>query len=318
MGEPTVESNSYATGVLAEWEGLELLSRRATAPERAFEPSVPNVARMYDYLLGGKDHYTADRAAADRLLKLVPDLRTLVWENRYFLGRAVRELAERGVRQFLDIGSGLPTRDNTHEILRAKLVEMSVPAESGRCVYVDNDRVAVLHGRLLAKATGDGVAVIEHDLRLPTEIVYDPEVRAVLDFDQPVGVLLAAIMHFVQDDEGPGEILRELWEVVPEGSYLVLSHAYAGDLDAGIATKAAGVYASASAPMVLRTAEEIEALITGAGWQLIEPGLCEVPDWRPDLYQQRSSDRSGAAFLGGVAIKPVTNGPAQARVNGRG
>nr|WP_063910012.1 SAM-dependent methyltransferase [Herbidospora yilanensis] len=295
-----------------------MLSRRATAPEKAFEPTVPNVARIYDYLLGGKDNYVADRAAADRLLELVPDLRTLVWENRYFLGRAVRELAERGVRQFLDIGSGLPTRDNTHEILRAKLAEMSVPTEHGRCVYVDNDRVAVLHGQLLAKAAGDGVAVIEHDLRLPTEIAYDPAVRAVLDFDQPLTVLLVAIMHFIADDEGPGEILRDLWEVVPEGSYLVVSHACAGELDAGTAKEAAGVYASASAGMVLRTAEQIEALITGAGWQLIEPGLCEVPRWKPDLYAQRSPDRSGAAFLGGVAIKPMTSGPAGTQVNDRG
>ncbi|WP_243420798.1 SAM-dependent methyltransferase [Micromonospora globispora] len=168
----------------------------ATTPTEA--DTRPNVARMYDYFLAGCHNFAADRAAAERILEIFPDTRAAAQTNRAFLRRAVRYVAEQGVRQFLDIGAGLPTQGNVHEVLRAV-------APDSRVVYVDNDEVAVAYARRLLPTDGRTV-VVQGDVRRPDELLADPEVRRAIDFDQPVAVLLAAVLHFVPDADDYGGV----------------------------------------------------------------------------------------------------------------
>jgi hypothetical protein len=258
-----------------------------------FDTSVPNPARMYDYFLGGKDHFPADKAAADRLLAAVPQTRVGARENRAFLQRAVGFLAgEAGIRQFLDIGTGLPTQGNVHEIAQAV-------APEARVVYVDND--PVVHAHANALLSGDNTASLLEDLRDPDEILADPETHRLIDFGQPVGVLLVAVLHFIRDEEDPAGILARLKAVMAPGSYLVLSHA-TGDLyPREVGAEATKAYDRASAPLVLRTRAEIERLLDGL--ELVEPGLVQLSHWRPD-----GDLPSGRGLLGAVARKPPVTG----------
>ena len=177
---------------------------------------VPNPARIYDYFLGGKDNFPADREVAEQVVAIAPVARDIVEDNRAFLRRAVRLLAgEAGIRQFIDLGSGLPTQGNVHEIAQA-----AVP--DARVVYVDNDAMVVTHSRALL--AGDNTAAIEADLRDPDSVMGHPEVRELIDFDQPIALLLMAILHFVPDDEDPYGIVARFRDALPAGSYLALSH----------------------------------------------------------------------------------------------
>jgi aryl-alcohol dehydrogenase-like predicted oxidoreductase len=185
--------------------------------KKKFRPDIPSTARIYDYLLGGKDNYPADRAAAEQIAQVLPNVRTSFQWNRAFLGRAVRYLAaDRGIRQFIDIGTGLPTVGNVHEVAQSA-------APGAHVVYVDNDPVVLAHGRHLLHGVA-GATITEHDLRQPDEILADPELRALIDFEQPVALLLVAILHFIPDDDDPGGIIGKLLEPFPSGSYLVMSH----------------------------------------------------------------------------------------------
>jgi SAM-dependent methyltransferase len=240
------------------------------APE-GFEASTPNVARMYDYYLGGKDNFPADRQAAERVLAIVPEVRAAVRANRAFVGRAVRFLAAAGVRQFLDVGSGLPTRRNVHEVAHEL-------APDARVVYVDDDPVVVVHGRALLACT-DTVAVVQGDLRRPEEVLGHPEVRALIDLDEPVAVLLTLVLHFVTDAEDPVGIVRRLRDAKAPGSYLVVSHG-TGDPRPGTAPRVAAVYQQASAPIVSRSRAEVLRFFDG--FDLVG-GLGYVMEWRPDL-----------------------------------
>ena len=237
------------------------------------DTSIPNVARMYDYALGGKDNFAADRAAADRWFAAVPEVgRGPMLLNRRFLGRAVRFLAgEAGIRQFLDIGAGLPTQGNVHEIAQAL-------APDARVVYVDYDPVVVTHGRALL-ATSETVTVVSGDLRRPGEILDNPEIRASINFDQPVAVLLIAILHFVADAEDPVAIVTRLRDALAPGSYLVLSHVRAGSHAPAI-EKGKEVYRGATAGVTPRPRADILRLFEG--FDLVEPGLVWLPQWRPD------------------------------------
>lgn len=237
------------------------------------DTSIPNVARMYDYALGGKDNFAADRAAADRLFAAVPEVgRGPMMLNRRFLGRAVRFLAEEaGIRQFLDIGAGLPTQGNVHEIAQAFTPEAHV-------VYVDYDPVVITHGRALL-AANETVTVVSGDLRRPGEILDNPEVRASIDFDQPVAVLLIAILHFITDAEDPVAIVTRLRDELAPGSYLALSHVTA-EGHAPAIEKGKEVYRGATAGVSPRPRADILRLFDG--FELVEPGLVWLPQWRPD------------------------------------
>ena len=233
---------------------------------------VPNVARMWDYFLGGAHNFAVDRKAAEKAIQLYPDLPLVAQANRAFLGRAVRYLVQAGLNQFLDIGSGIPTVGNVHEIVLSANPDAHV-------VYVDFDRVAVSHSRAIL-ADVPNVVAIHGDARQPLEIVNDPETRAVLDFSQPVAILLLAILHFVPDDEEAQSIVRDLAGAVVPGSYVAITHATTDKITAPNREQVEQLYKGASSPFHFRTRDHIAALLNGL--ELVEPGLVYVPLWRPD------------------------------------
>jgi hypothetical protein len=234
--------------------------------------TTPNVARMYDYALGGKDNFAVDRAAAEQMFAAAPEVgRRPMLENRSFLNRSVRFLAEAGIRQFLDVGAGLPTQGNVHEIAQAA-------APDARVVYVDYDPVVVAHGRALL-ANNDTVTVVQADARRPDEILDHPDVRELIDFDAPVAVLLVAILHFVTDADDPIAIVTRLRDALAPGSYLVISHV-TEESHGGAIAKGKEVYKGATAAVAPRTRADILRLFEG--FDFVEPGLVWVPQWRPD------------------------------------
>ncbi|MDQ0777120.1 hypothetical protein QF026_005586 [Streptomyces aurantiacus] len=252
------------------------------------DTSRPHPARIYDYLLGGKDNYEADQQAADKLAAVAPEVWIGVRANRAFLRRAVRHIVGSGVRQILDIGTGLPTSPNVHEIAQEV-------AQDVRVAYVDNDPIVKAHADALLSRFAE-TSIVLADLRDPQAIVDHPDVRRVIDFDEPVAVLLVAVFHFITEAENPGQIISTLRDALPKGSYLVLSHATGDFADR---SDAQAVYKNATATMNLRSRAEVERLFDG--FELIEPGLTQVPFWRPDAPPP---DRSGEiGFYGGVARK---------------
>jgi hypothetical protein len=256
-----------------------------------FRPDIPSTARIYDYLLGGKDNYPADRAAAAEIAQALPNVRTAFRWNRAFLGRAVRYLAAQGIRQFIDIGTGLPTVGNVHEVAQEA-------DPRARVVYVDNDPVVLAHGRHLLHGR-PGTAILEHDLRRPEDILADPDLRALIDFEKPVAVLLVAILHFIPDSDDPAAVIRKLMEPFPPGSYLVASH---GTADAiAEVNDAAAVYRQSTSSAHVRSREHIQRLITGL--ELVEPGIVWLPEWRPDPGTEPPANPADAYFYALVARK---------------
>ncbi len=271
-----------------------------TAPT-SINVTTPNVARMYDYYLGGKDNYAADRAAAERVIAAFPDVRSAVRENRAFLGRAVRFLAaDVGIRQFIDIGTGLPTQSNVHEIARNI-------APDARVVYADYDPVVVAHGQMILSGA-EPVAFIEGDVRCPDEILGNAELRSLVDLNEPVAILLVAVLNFVTDQERPDEIVARLREAMAPGSYLVISHGANEERPATV-HGVQEVYQNATARAVLRTRAEIAPFF--AGFELIDPGLVHAPQWRPDLPHRAGAlaDPGTGMTLAGVGrvSRPVTS-----------
>jgi hypothetical protein len=255
------------------------------------DTSVPNVARMYDFLLGGKEHFASDREAAAELMKAVPDIAAVCRFNREFLWRAVRFLASgAGIRQFIDIGTGLPTQGSVHEVAQA--VE---PAT--RVLYVDNDPVVVSHAQALL-VNAPTVVAINKDLRYPRQIMEHPALQALIDMDKPVAVLLIAVLHFIPDNADPYGIVDELKAAMPAGSYLVLSHATGDDVPAEVTDQVRQVYSRANAPAAPRTSAEITRFFDGL--ELIGPGLADVRTW-PD---QARPDAARTIFLAGIGRKP--------------
>jgi hypothetical protein len=249
----------------------EPAERPALPPE--IDPSRPHAARMYDYYLGGANHFAADRETADQVIAAIPGVRTGPRENRAFLGRAVRYLAaEAGIRQFLDIGTGLPTTKSVHEVAQSV-------APDSRVVYVDNDPLVLVHARALLTSSPAGrTAYISADLRNPGEILSAPAVRSVLDFTQPVALMLVAVLHFIGDADNPAELVAALCEALPAGSYLVASHITAEHNPAG---SAAGqrAYRGGGVPMRPRD-HDLFAEIAFAGLDLVSPGVVLVSEWR--------------------------------------
>jgi O-methyltransferase involved in polyketide biosynthesis len=251
----------------------------------------PNVARIYDYLLGGKDNFEEDRSAARQLLDAVPDAAVAAWDNREFLGRAVRFLAEEaGIRQFIDIGTGLPTRGSVHAI-----VEQSAPAS--RVVYVDYDPVVIDHAQALL-AEHPNVIAINGDLRQPGLVLADPAIQRLIDFDQPVAILLVAILHFVKDEESPGQILSQLRNAMAPGSYLALSHVTSDGVPPAAIDRVRKLYEQATAPGVPRNYADISALFDGL--ELIPPGVVNVASWRADWM---ATEPGRTIFFVGVGRK---------------
>lgn len=260
-----------------------------TPPGRVPDFEVPSAARMYDYFLGGKDNYRTDREAADKVIVAYPETRRLALANRRFLTRAVWYLAEHGVRQFIDLGSGLPTSPNVHEVARQARPD-------ARVVYVDSDPVVASHGRAMCD-TASGIAFAEHDIRHPMDILGDSELTRLLDLSLPVAVLVVSVLHFMPDTDRPEEILAAFRSAMAPGSYLALSHATSDGADQHVLSEIANVYKASSVQAVPRTSADIHKYFTG--FDLIEPGLVDVSQWRPDTSFRPTKIR----FLAGVGRK---------------
>jgi SAM-dependent methyltransferase len=250
----------------------------------------PSVARMYDYYLGGSHNFAADRAAAQAMVAAVPEAPLMAQANRAFLRRAVQFLVESGVRQFLDIGSGIPTVGNVHEIAQRV-------APDSRVVYVDVDPVAVAHSREILSGN-DRATVLREDLRNPERILTHPEVTKLLDLTEPVAVMILAVLHFVAPDDRPDEILRTLRGALAPGSYLVMSQASDdGRSESGERAEAERVYRRTDNQLWIRGRAELTGLFDG--FQLVEPGVVWVPQWRPESPES-AEDAERAVFMGGV------------------
>jgi hypothetical protein len=256
----------------------------------------PHTARMYDYYLGGKNHFAADRELAEKTLAVVPTARTVARENRAFLGRAVRFLAaEAGISQFLDIGTGLPTANSVHEVAQA-----AVP--TAHVVYVDNDPLVLAHARALLTSAPQGrTAYIHADLREPGAILADPVVRDVLDFREPVALMLVAILHFIADEDKPGQIISTLLDALPAGSYLVASH-ISDEHSEGNYAAGQSTYRSSGLTAKARHSSDF-ARLAFAGLDLVPPGVVATSDWRPEDDGPRPSPAE-AGMYAGVARKP--------------
>ena len=269
-------------------------------PEPDLPPEIdvsrPHPARMYDYYLGGKNHFAADRETAQTVLAAAPTTVVGARENRAFLGRAVRYLvAEAGIRQFLDVGTGLPTTNNVHEVAQA--ADPSV-----RVVYADNDPLVLAHARALLTSSPEGrTAYIQADLRDPAAILSSPVVREVLDFSQPIALMTVAVLHFVLDEFEPAAILRTLLDELPSGSYLAASHV-TGEHLPGQAAATTRTYRSSGVPLQTRDSDEF-ARLAFDGLELVPPGVVLVSEWRPDDTGPRPAAAEVNCY-GGVARKP--------------
>jgi hypothetical protein len=235
--------------------------------------TIPSVARMYDYYLGGKDNYAVDREASEDLLKVVPSTQALALNNRRFLRRVVRRLAEDyGIRQFVDHGSGLPTQDNVHEV--AQRVD---PAS--RVVYVDNDPIVLAHGRALLEENDNSV-VIQADMRDTDRIFGHPEVTRLIDFDQPVAALFVSVMHCIPDSDDPAGLVRRVADRLALGSFLVVCQLVSEDAETR--KFVTDFMENATHGSWGRVRQEHEVLPYFDGLEILEPGLVEVSTWRPD------------------------------------
>ncbi|MER6830151.1 SAM-dependent methyltransferase [Streptosporangium sp. NPDC000563] len=271
----------------------------ANAPGARIDPTIPHPARIYDYLLGGKDHFAADREVGEQLVKLSPGTREGVRAHRAFLGRGVRHLAaDAKITQFLDIGTGIPTQGNTHEI-----AQQVNPA--ARVAYVDNDPIVLVHGRALLASSEEGMTtVIEADLRDPDRILSHPEITEVIDFTRPVALILAGVLHFITEEERPHELVERYKAAVPSGSQLLLSHVTLDFAPKGPEEQFTKPFDKGAAPMVPRSHAQVTEFFQG--WTMAAPGLVEVVTWRPDEdeYQEPIPGGGHAWAYGGLAVKP--------------
>ncbi|KAB1112640.1 SAM-dependent methyltransferase [Micromonospora aurantiaca (nom. illeg.)] len=263
------------------------------------DTTVAHPARRYNYWLGGKDNFQADRDSGDAMAARFPTIRISALENRRFLRRAVRHLAgEAGIRQFLDIGTGIPTADNTHEVAQST-------DPCARVVYVDNDPIVLAHARALLTSSPEGAtAYLDADLRDPERILAHPDLRRTLDLSQPVALMLLAVLHFVPDGEDPYAIVGRLLDALPAGSYLAASHATHDYLPEELAAeaKAAARGGGPHGVINLRSREEVVRFFDGL--ELVEPGVCSVAEWRADGEPEPRPSVVDVSMYGGVARKP--------------
>ncbi|GAA0598785.1 SAM-dependent methyltransferase [Streptomyces crystallinus] len=265
------------------------MERPAWAPT-GIDISVPSVSRIYDYYLGGSHNFEVDREAARKAMEFIPGLPKVMQANRAFMRRAVRFALDEGITQFLDIGSGIPTFGNVHEIAQSG-------APEARVVYVDHDPVAVAHSRAVLEGN-ERAGVVAADLRKPQDVLSSPEVGRLLDLDKPVALLLVAVLHFVEDSDDPRAAVAELRDALAPGSLLILTHAaYEGiPLSEDRAGGAVGVYRTIRNPLVMRTSEEIATFFDG--FEMVAPGLVQMPMWRPESSPEQEDAYAFSGFAG--------------------
>ena len=267
------------------------------APHPKIDMTVAHPARRYDYWLGGKDNFAVDRDSGDAIGAAFPAIRTAVIENRAFMRRAVTLLAQEvGIRQFLDIGTGIPTRPNAHQVAQGI-------APSARVVYVDNDPMVLVHARALMTSSPEGAtAYIDADLRDPDTILGDPELRRVLDLSKPVALMLVAVLHFIPDEADPWGIVARLLQALPSGSYLVASHATYDALPEETAQRLRAAIANTREPGGPRGHEEFARFFDGL--VMLPPGIVSVADWRAEQEVQPRPTPAETAVYGAVARLP--------------
>jgi hypothetical protein len=255
--------------------------------------NVPHSARIYDYWLGGKDNFAVDRAVGEAMIQAIPGMRYMAGENRKFVHRAARDLvAKEGIRQFLDIGTGIPTRPNLHEIAQGV-------APEARVVYVDNDPIVLVHARALMISTPEGRSeYISADIRDPQSLLTDPVLRETLDFTKPIGFTLIAILMLLADEDDPWATVAALRDAMPSGSCLAVTHPTA-DFAPEEVSQAVAAATGAGMTLVARTKEEVQRFF--GDWEMLEPGLVPVSAWRPDAPVERPE---AAYYWAGVARKP--------------
>jgi hypothetical protein len=259
-----------------------------TPPE--IDETKPSIARVYDAVLGGDHNFPVDRAIAAESLRIVPEIGDVGRYNRAVLGRGVRYMAQAGIRQFLDLGSGLPTVQNTHQVAQAA-------APDSRVAYVDIDPIVLAHGRELL-AADDRAAVIMADLRDPGSVLEHPQVNRLIDFDQPVGLMLLGVIHHLNDEEDPAGIVQSYLDAIPQGSYLFLTHFCATSPEAALLEKALLTDLGTGR---FRTLEEITAYFDGL--EPVEPGVTYLPQWRPDEPVEPPLTVGQSLMAGGLARK---------------
>jgi hypothetical protein len=271
------------------------VSEEASRAPVGIDVTVAHPARMYDFYLGGKDNFAVDREAASKIINLFPDTPQVARQKRDFMRRSIAMMAQDGIRQFIELGSGLPTQDNAHEIVQRI-------AGDARVVYVDNDPIVIAHGRALLD-TGDHTRVITADLRDPDTLLDDPGLRQMIDFSQPVGLLLIAVLHFVADDPqglgSVGDLLARYRARLVPGSYLAITHVTGEGATPDRMGEASTVYRTSTAALTTRSEQEITALF--AGLDLVEPGVVPTRLWRPGL---KPALETTPVILGGVGRLP--------------
>jgi hypothetical protein len=250
----------------------------------------PSVARVYDYYLGGSHNFAADRKFADKVIAAVPDALWVVQENRAFLRRAVRFLLSQGIDQFIDLGSGIPTRGDVHEVAAAV-------NPLARTAYVDHDEVAVAHSRAILKGNPN-TTVYAGDLQEPDAILSDPDVVALIDTSRPVGVLMIAVLHFIPDNDAALGVVKSWAHRLSSGSYVAITHGSADRMSDG-ARETESLYNRSVASLTMRTYDEVVALF--AGETLVAPDVVQIPYWRPDQPDEMSPDLARYPGYAGVA-----------------
>jgi hypothetical protein len=258
-----------------------------------FRPDIPSGARIYDYLLDGKDNYPADREAAEKLIAQLPNAKLAVQWNRSFLRRVVRYMVgEAGLAQIIDIGAGLPTANPTHEV--AQQVN-----PDARVVYVDHDPVVLAHGRDMLQGLPN-VTIIEHEFAQPERILADEDLTAVIDFSQPVGVMLLSILHFIQDCDDPGGVIARILRQFPSGSHVAISHSVPDAMPS--VADVQRLFDKATERARVRTRAEVAELV--AGLEIVEPGLVWLPQWRPEPGATMPENLGESYYCAVVARKP--------------
>jgi hypothetical protein len=256
--------------------------------------TVPSLARIYDYYLGGAHNFEVDRALARQMIALVPELPAVMQANRAFLHRAIRHLVRAGITQFIDIGSGIPTEGNVHETAQRE-------NPYARVLYVDRDPVAVLHGELMIR-DNPGARMLRADLRQPREILESVARRELIDLDRPVAVLMAAVLHTIAEEEKPEQLLAAFAEAVVPGSYLVLSDVSPETVPLATLTGASRLFDPWTDALVYRDRSRLIELLDG--WEMAEPGMVWLPQWRPVWPDDVGPDPASTGMLAVVAAKP--------------
>lgn len=277
---PETDGSARASSIAGAW------------PPPEFDTGVPHSARMYDYWLGGKDNYPADRQMAELFLQQIPSLPEMARENRDFVGRATTFLAAAGVRQFLDIGTGIPTSPNLHEVAQGI-------APQSRVAYVDNDPIVLAHARAMLLSGPDGsVAYIDADVRRPGDILGHPEIVPVLDLEQPVALMLIAILMLLGPQDDPQAAVAGLRDALPSGSYIALTHPTA-DFDPAAMGAVTAFATGGGMTFVPRSKDEVLEFF--GDWEIVEPGVVPVRAWRPT---RPVDDPESAYYWAGIARKP--------------